>query len=335
MKEASFWKPEGENVRCFLCGHHCIIPNLERGFCAVRENRAGILYSLNYGKIIAAHVDPIEKKPLYHFYPGSAAYSIASVGCNFRCSFCQNWNISQMPRDNEGQIAGRDMSPDEVVSDALANDCKSIAYTYTEPTVWYEFARDCGVIAHKNKLKNVFVSNGYMGVDVIDDARFMDAANIDLKSFNDRFYHKTCGGSIQPVLDSLRYMKKKKIWLEVTTLIVPKENDKIDELTAIAKFIADELDPDTPWHISAFHPDYKMTDRDATSSNILKTAYKIGKDAGLNYVYVGNAQVDVGRNTACPRCGKILILRDGFDVTKNKLNKNKCPTCGHKIAGHF
>jgi pyruvate formate lyase activating enzyme len=335
MKEALLWQREGENIRCSLCAHRCLIPEGKRGFCFVRENREGKLYSLVYGKIIAAHIDPIEKKPLYHVLPGSSAYSIASVGCNFRCSFCQNWDISQYPRDNKGTIVGREMTAGEVVSNAETSGCESIAYTYNEPTVCYEFTKDCGKLAGKSGIKNVYVSNGYMTREMLDDQDFIDAANIDLKSFSDDFYKNTCAGSLEPVLESLKYLKKKGVWVEVTTLVIPGENDSTEELASIAGFISEELDKDTPWHISAFHPDYKMRDNTATPAESLVAAYKIGKEAGLHYIYVGNAMVDLGRNTECPKCGKAVIRRKWFDVAENILKESKCPKCGHKIAGYF
>jgi pyruvate formate lyase activating enzyme len=334
MKEASLWKPEKDKIRCFLCNHKCLIPEGKRGLCFVRENQNNKLYSLVYGKVIAAHIDPIEKKPLYHFYPGSSAYSIATVGCNFRCSFCQNWDISQMPKDNEGQIIGKDMTPNDVVSEALVNDCKSIAYTYNEPTVCYEFTKDCGNLAKKNNIKNVYVSNGYMSKEMLNDQKFIDAANIDLKSFNDKFYRETCGGSLEPVLETLKLMKKKKIWVEVTTLVVPGENDEDEELKAIAEFISTELDKDTPWHISAFHPDYKMQDHQGTPVKTLTHAYEIGRDAGLHYIYVGNVNVGLGADTICPKCGETVIRRKWLQTISNDIQNGKC-SCGHKIAGKF
>lgn len=212
MKEAYLWKKEGGSVRCSLCNHRCLIADGKRGVCMVRENQKGKLYSLVYGKVIAANIDPVEKKPVYHFYPGHKSYSIASVGCNFRCSFCQNWDISQYPRDNGGRILGRDMSPEQVVGEALRAGCKSLSYTYSEPTVWYEFTKDCGELAHKKGLKNIFVSNGFMTHEMIDDAKFLDVARIDLKSFNDDFYRKVCGGRLEPVLNNLKYFKKKGTW---------------------------------------------------------------------------------------------------------------------------
>jgi pyruvate formate lyase activating enzyme len=333
MKEAYLWKKEGGKVRCALCSHRCLIPDGKRGICTVRENQKGRLYSLVYGKLAAVHVDPIEKKPLYHYYPGHASFSIASVGCNFRCLFCQNADISQMPRDS-GRILGRDYTPQQVVDEAGINNCLSIAYTYTEPTVWFEFTKDCGELAAKRNIKNVYVSNGFMTKECIDELKkWLGAANIDLKAFNDDFYKKVCGARLEPVLESLKYLKKVGVWVEVTTLVVPEKNDSDEELKQAAEFIAGELGKETPWHISAFHPDYKMLDSYPTPVETLVRAYKIGKDAGLDYVYVGNVSMEEGRDTKCPKCGEVLIRRRWFEVLENKVKNGKCPKCGCGIAG--
>lgn len=334
LKEALLWKGDGTKVKCQLCNHRCSILDGKRGICSVRENRGGKLYSLVYGKLVALHIDPVEKKPLYHFYPGHDAFSIASVGCNFRCSFCQNSDISQMPRDL-GEILGKDYKPQRVIDEAKINKCFSIAYTYTEPTVWYEFTKDCGGLAKTAGLKNIYVSNGYMTKEMLDDQDFIDAANIDLKSFNDDFYKKTCGGRLEPVLETLKYTKKKGIWLEVTTLLIPGQNDSDDELREIAEFIAEELGEDTPWHVSAFHPDYKMMDSYPTPPERLLRAYSIGMETGLDHIYIGNVSISTGRDTKCPKCGEVLIHRRWLEVLENHLKKGKCPKCGHTIVGHF
>ncbi len=335
MKEALLWEEEKDKIRCSLCNHRCLIADGKRGVCAVRENQKGKLYSLVYGKIVAAHVDPIEKKPLYHFYPGHSSFSIASVGCNFRCLFCQNADIAQLPHDHGGQIVGSDKTPEEIVDEALVDGCESIAYTYTEPTIWYEFSKDCGGLARKQGLKNVYVSNGFMTKEMVDDAGFIDAANIDLKAFNDEFYKKTCGARLAPVLESLKYLKKKGVWVEVTTLVIPGKNDSDEELEQCAEFIAEELGRETPWHLSAFHPDYKMRDVPQTPVETLVRAYHIGKDAGLHYVYVGNVAIDTGIDTVCPKCGEKVIRRRWMQVLENGLEDGKCPNCGHSVAGRF
>ncbi len=330
------WKREKGKIRCSLCSHRCLIEEGKRGVCAVRENREGKLHSLVYGKIVAAHIDPVEKKPLYHFYPGHASFSMASVGCNFRCLFCQNADIAQLPRDHGGKIAGRDMKPEQLVDDALTDGCLSMAYTYTEPTVWYEFTKDCGELARKKGLKNIYVTNGFMTKEMIDDAKFIDAANVDLKAFSDDFYKEICGARLEPVLESLKYLKKKGVWVEVTTLVIPDKNDSDDELRQDAEFVADEMGRETPWHISAFHPDYKMRDVPPTPPETLKRAYQIGKDAGLEHVYVGNVSIDTGTDTVCPECGAKVIRRRWMRVMENRLDeRGRCPECGRKISGVF
>ncbi len=334
MKQALLWKPEGSNIRCSLCNHRCLIADGGRGICTVRENQSGKLYSLVYGKLAAVEIDPVEKKPLYHFYPGHKSFSIASVGCNFRCSFCQNFDISQMPRDR-GAILGKDYTAKKVADEASKSGCKSVAYTYTEPTVWYEFTKDCGAEAKKRGLKNIYVSNGYMTKEMLDDQHFIDAAHIDLKAFNDKFYRETCGATLEPVLETMKYLKKKGIWFEVITLVIPGKNDSVAELTQAANFLAKEIGRETPWHLSAFHPDYKMLDVPPTPARTLERAYKIGKDAGLDYVYIGNVMSENGRDTHCPRCGTVLIRRSWFDVLENNIAHGECPECGHKIAGYF
>jgi pyruvate formate lyase activating enzyme len=267
MKEAMLWnRLEGTQVQCVLCAHRCRIPEGRRGICEVRENRDGVLYSLVYSRLIAQAVDPIEKKPLFHFHPGSRSFSIATVGCNFRCTFCQNADISQAVRGDLG-ITGRATSPDAVVAAAEQAGCLSIAYTYTEPTMFFELSHDVGLLAHERGIANVYVSNGYMTPEMLDlmapadGQNVLDAANIDLKAFTDAFYREQCGARLQPVLDALKLLKERSVWLEVTTLIIPGLNDSDAELGEIAAFIAQELSPDTPWHVSRFHPTFRLMDR--------------------------------------------------------------------------
>lgn len=326
-------KREGDTVRCFLCAHNCMIENGRFGFCGMRENTGGELYTYAYGRVIASHVDPIEKKPLYHFLPGSYAYSIATIGCNFRCSFCQNWSISQASVKN-GDAPGEAFSPEEIADEALRNNCRSISYTYTEPTIFFEYAYDTARCAREKGLYNSFVTNGYMTKETIDTIRpYLDAANIDLKFFSDASYEKICAGRLQPVLDSIKNMKAAGIWVEATTLIVPGLNDSDKELRDIASFLA-ETGKEIPWHISAFHPDYKYTDSYATPLETIEKAMKIGKDAGLKYVYPGNAPTP--GETLCPGCDCILIERDGFaaSVSDNfDPETGRCRDCGTMIEG--
>jgi pyruvate formate lyase activating enzyme len=334
MKEALLYeKLESNLVHCYLCSHHCRIADKKFGFCGVRENIAGSLYTHAYGKVIAAHVDPIEKKPLYHFLPGSASFSIATVGCNFRCGFCQNWEISQRSF-REGVSAGEDFSPQQIVKEALKNKCKSISYTYTEPTIFFEYAFEVARLAKQEGLYNNFVTNGYMTEECLKMIRpYLDAANIDLKFFNEESYRKICAASLEPVLNSIRLMRELGIWVEVTTLVVPGENDSKDELSGIASFLA-SVDKDMPWHISRFHPDYKFTNHEATPTATLEKAEKLGRRAGLNYIYIGNVS-GYNNDTHCPGCKKLLIKREIFSVLEYNIKQGKCPFCNTVIPGRF
>jgi len=333
MKEAYLYhKLEGEKVHCDLCSHGCTIQGNARGICGVRENRAGTLFSLVYGRIIAGHCDPIEKKPLFHFLPGSASYSIATVGCNFTCTFCQNADISQMPSDRN-RIAGEEMSPEEIVHQALQHRAASISYTYTEPTVYFETALDTARIAVSKGLKNVFVSNGYMTRDCLQEIHpDLHAANVDLKAFNDRFYKEQCGGRLKPVLNTIGRMREMGIWLEVTTLLIPGLNDSPEELKELARFLAD-LDPGIPWHISRFHPTYRLLDRPVTPVETIRRARDLGYEAGLQYVYTGNVPGDMGESTVCHSCQAPLIDRMGFHVARNRLKDGRCPECNAEVPG--
>jgi len=333
MKEAYLYeKLPQERVRCNLCNHHCIIKEGAKGICGVRENRKGVLYTLVYDKVIASNLDPIEKKPLYHFLPGSTSYSIATVGCNFRCVFCQNSDISQMPRDH-GMIMGDRITPEEIVSSSLRLGASSISYTYTEPTVYFELALDCARSATKKGLKNVFVTNGYMSEDSLREIYpDLHGANVDLKSFKDSFYKRECGARVEPVLKNIQLMKEMGIWVEVTTLLIPGLNDSREELRDIARFLK-EIDPDIPWHISRFHPQYRLTHIPPTPTSIIHMAKDIGYEEGLRFVYTGNIPGDVGENTFCPECGTLLIERFGFYIKKNLLKEGRCPKCNEKIPG--
>ncbi|MCP4745315.1 MAG: AmmeMemoRadiSam system radical SAM enzyme [Desulfobacteraceae bacterium] len=325
---------EKSKVRCFLCSHQCLVNNGKRGLCGVRENRRGKLYSLVYGRLIASNADPIEKKPLFHFMPGSRSYSIATAGCNFRCKFCQNADIAQMPNDQQGLIIGTTFNCEGVVKDALNQNCQSISYTYTEPTIYFEFAHDTAKLAHSYGLKNAFVTNGYMSSKALEMiSPYLDAANVDLKSFSDKYYKQMCGARLAPVKETLKQMKAMNILVEVTTLIVPGLNDDPEELHAIAGFIANDLGPETPWHISRFHPTYQLTDRDCTPVQTLKTARDIGLEEGLRYVYLGNVPGHDGESTSCHHCGSLLIERWGYVVQKNRIKEGACPGCKTVVYG--
>lgn len=335
IKEAMLYdKIADEQVRCNLCAHRCTIKSGRRGICGIRENKEGVLYSLVYGTLIAENIDPIEKKPFFHVYPASKAYSMATMGCNFSCSFCQNHDISQMPRTTR-MIYGEDSSPGEIVARAKKSDSKTIAYTYTEPTIYFELAYDTAKIAVENGLGNVFVTNGFMTAETLEAiAPYLAAANVDLKSFRDEFYKKYCGARLHPVLESLQKMKEKGVWVEITTLLIPTLNDSNEELNDIARFIAG-LGIETPWHISRFHPQYKMQNVPVTPLTSLHRAAQIGKEAGLKYVYSGNVPGDQGENTCCFKCGNLLIERYGFKIVSMNLKGNQCSKCGTELDGMF
>ncbi|MEN6483762.1 MAG: AmmeMemoRadiSam system radical SAM enzyme [Syntrophobacteraceae bacterium] len=333
MKEALFYRSLDEGrVSCFLCEQRCVIHPGKRGKCGVRENREGTLWSLVYGKLLARNIDPIEKKPLFHFQPGTRSYSIATAGCNFRCLFCQNSDISQAPHESK-MLFGYDTPVEEVVLSAKHAGCASISYTYTEPTIFMEYAMDTARAARSHGLKNVFVTNGFMTAEALDEvAPWLDAANVDLKAFTDDFYSRQCGARLQPVLDTLQRMKKLGIWLEVTTLIIPGLNDDPSELRSLAEFVT-SLGPNTPWHVSRFHPTYRLLDRPSTPARTLQTAREIGLKAGLRYVYTGNIPGDEGESTYCHACRNLLIERFGFSIAVRGLRNGTCTLCGAPASG--
>lgn len=333
MKEAMFYERLDEKkVRCFLCAHHCVIKEGKRGICFVRENRDGTLYSLVYGKVISMNIDPIEKKPLFHFLPGSTSFSIATVGCNFHCEHCQNNEISQYPKEHGGDITGQVVTPEEIVEAAVKNGCESISYTYTEPTIYFEFAYDCAKLAHQKGIRNVFVSNGYTGPEAAKAiAPYLDGNNIDLKG-GDEFYKKICGARLEPVKETIRLMKGLGVWVEVTTLIIPDHNDSEKDLRDIAEFLA-SVDPSMPWHVTQFYPTYRILDKPRTPVKTLRRAREIGFEAGLKYVYEGNVPGEGGENTYCPDCKELLIRRFGFRISENTMKDGKCPKCGYDIKG--
>jgi pyruvate formate lyase activating enzyme len=333
MKEAILYeKLPGAKVQCSLCNHRCRISEGQRGICGVRENQGGALYTLVYRQLISRNVDPIEKKPLFHFAPGSSSFSIATVGCNFHCDFCQNYEISQMPRDRK-QIWGEDVSPEQIVAQAKKAGCRTIAYTYTEPTIYFEYALDIARLASAEGLKNIFVTNGYMTEEALRTLHpHLHGANVDLKAFREEFYQKRCGARLEGVLQSLRILKALGVWVEITTLIIPGLNDSEEELRRMVAFIA-SLGRETPWHISRFHPMYKMLDRSPTSVQTLARVRKIGLEGGLRYVYTGNVPGDEGEDTYCHHCGKLLIDRLGFQVRKCQVIGGRCYNCGTIVDG--
>ncbi|HDL15916.1 MAG TPA: AmmeMemoRadiSam system radical SAM enzyme [Euryarchaeota archaeon] len=332
MREAMFYSPINGDVKCHLCRHECRIAENKRGICGVRENRDGKLYSLVYGKAISYHVDPIEKKPLFHFLPGSTSFSFATAGCNFRCLHCQNWEISQLPHDKK-EIPGINLGPEEIVELARKYRCESISYTYTEPTIFYEYAYDTAKLANKEGIKNIFVTNGYTGEDALREiSPYLDAANIDLKGFTEEFYRKVCGAKLKPVLDNIKLYIELGIWIEVTTLLIPGYNDK--DVRPIARFLKD-VDENIPWHVTGFRPEYKLLNVESTTPESLVNARKIGLEEGLKHVYTGNVPGLEGENTYCPGCGTPLIKRIGFNVEIKDFENGKCKKCGTRIAGVF
>jgi pyruvate formate lyase activating enzyme len=324
MKGALFWKKQKTGVKCSLCPRGCLIPEGRTGFCRVRKNVRGVLHSLNYGRLCSVNADPIEKKPLSHFAPGTSCLSIATVGCNFACQYCQNWEISQAK-----EVFGEEFTPEQVVETAQTMGLPGIAYTYVEPTIFYEFALDTMKIAKKQGVYNVWVSNGYTSLEAIKRmSRYLDAINIDYKG-DEKFYKKLClVPDMEPIRKAMLLYKRKGVWLEITNLLVPGWNDKREQVEDMCRWIVKNLGPETPLHFSRFFPHYKMTDVPPTPSKTLDTAYETAKAAGLSYVYVGNVPGDRRESTFCPKCGALVIERLGFGA--GKVNR-KCPECGHKI----
>jgi pyruvate formate lyase activating enzyme len=336
MEALLYEKLGNDQVQCRVCHHFCRINPGETGICNVRENRNGKLVSLVFDRVIATSCDPIEKKPMFHFKPGSTAYSIATMGCNFKCRFCQNSDIAQISQGNKSRIQGRPISPRTIVAQARASGCQSIAYTYTEPSVFFELAYETAKLAKENRVSNIFVTNGYMSADLIRlIAPFLDAANVDLKAFDDSFYHTYCRARLEPVKKTLKLMKKLGILVEVTTLLIPGLNDDAQELARLARFIAEDLGPDTPWHVSRFHPSHKMTDIGATQVSALEKACEIGQKAGLYHVYTGNVPGLASENTHCHHCGTLLVKRHGYTIENYLKEKGACPQCDTPVCGIY
>lgn len=337
MKKAILFKKLKNNiVQCTACAHYCCIKPDNTGVCGIRKNIAGQLFLLVYGRTAAVNIDPIEKKPLFHFLPGTQIFSLGTVGCNFGCDFCQNWDISQITkgrRQIDAEQWGQDWPTEKIVNYCIENQIPSIAYTYNEPTIFAEYAYDVMRLAAKCGIKNVFVSNGYSSTETYKlITPYLDAINIDLKSFKPEYYQKICKANIKPVLQNIKKIFDLGIWLEVTTLIVPGKNDSEQEIKQIAEFLAG-IDVNIPWHISRFFPQYKMTDAPPTPISALKRAYKIGKAAGLRYVYVGNCPSQNLESTYCPKCKEIVIERSGYLVSCPRIKNSHCAHCGYGIRG--
>ena len=335
METFLYEKLDDKAVKCNICNHFCIIKQGKKGICKVRENKGGSLISLVYPKLIANSVDPIEKKPLFHLKPGSYSYSIATMGCNFKCSFCQNSNIAQVP-GNANITQGQDILPETIVQQALKTGCESISYTYTEPTVFFELALETAKLAKNKGLFNIFVTNGFMSPKLLEMvAPYLDAANVDLKAFDDKFYQNYCSARLEPVKNNIKKMKELGILLEITTLLIPGLNDDENDIKALARFIANDVSKETPWHISRFHPSYKMMDQPATPVAALEKAYDAGKAAGLKYVYIGNVPGSSWENTYCHSCGELLIKRYAYNIKNYMEDKGKCNKCGAIAYGIY
>ncbi|HOK80215.1 MAG TPA: AmmeMemoRadiSam system radical SAM enzyme [bacterium] len=332
LKEALFYEKSDQNsVQCRLCPKNCLIPEGRYGFCRARKNIGGVLYSMGYGKPCSVAIDPIEKKPLFHFLPGTKALSIASAGCSLRCLFCQNWEISQVSPEETRNI---NLSPDDVVKIAKEKNCPVIAYTYSEPVNFYEYMLDTAKIARSAGIKNIMHTAGYINQEPLEKLLpYIDAANVDLKGFSPEYYKNVCGANLEDVLRTLTIMKKHKVWIEITNLIVPGYNDSPDEIKKLCLWIKTNLGPDIPVHFTRFYPVYKLAHLTATPYKTLEDAYKIAKGTGLKYVYIGNVYNNPYENTVCPKCGKIVIKRKGFEVLENHIRKGKCQYCGTKISG--
>ena len=330
--EALFYKElENKSVQCDLCPRECKIKEGEKGYCKVRHNVNGKLSSLVYSKIAALQIDPIEKKPLFHFYPGSRVFSFGTLGCNLRCTYCQNWNISQTAPDEENQ---EDISPEEIIDLAIKRKCKIIAATYNEPTIFYEFMLDVFKIAKERGLKTVVVSNGFINEKPLKLLlKYTDAFNIDLKGFDKKFYTKLTTAWLNPVLDTIKKIKESGRWLEITNLIIPTKNDKLEIIRELCKWINENLGDDVPLHLSAFFPTYHLLDLPPTPRSTLDMAFDIAKEEHLHFVFQGNVRGE--ENSFCPKCGELIIERSGYRILQNKIKKGKCSRCSASITGRF
>ncbi|HOT98436.1 MAG TPA: AmmeMemoRadiSam system radical SAM enzyme [bacterium] len=332
LVEARYYKKlPNRKIQCTLCPRGCLIDDLERGYCGVRENRSGTYYSLVYGRPCSIHVDPIEKKPFFHFLPARKALSLATAGCNVFCKFCQNWEISQSRPE---QVESVSMPPDQVATLAVRQNCPVLAFTYNEPVVFAEYMSDIARAAGQHSLRSVMISNGYIQKEpMLDLCKILAAVKIDLKAFSERFYRELVDGQLQPVLDTLILLRQQKIWFEVVYLVLPGENDAPEEIAALCRWMIAQLGPDVPLHFTRFYPQYRMTNLPPTPIKTLQQVRNIALEAGVHFVYTGNVPGDAGENTYCPGCGKLLIGRMGYTVTENHLKSGNCPGCGRSIPG--
>jgi pyruvate formate lyase activating enzyme len=330
MHEArQYTKTENSTTTCSLCNHRCVIKEGKHGICGVRKNVNGTLYAETYGKISAEAVDPIEKKPLFHYLPGTLSYSLGGIGCNFHCEHCQNWHISRASLEDARQNT---LMPEEGVERALQRECASISWTYNEPTIWHEYTLDMGTLARQKGLGTVYVTNGYITEEALRElSPMLGAYRVDLKAFTDDFYRKICGGRLQPVLDSAKLARELDMHIETVTLVIPGLNDSMEEMNGLIHWVIENLGPATPMHFSAFHPDYKMTDRGPTPVATLEKIYKSAKELGLKFPYIGNVYTSGYENTYCPACGTTLIERQGFSSRFRDLDGRQCAKCGENV----
>ncbi len=330
-KEALFYSPSVRGVKCELCPNGCSLRKNEKGLCKVRVNRDGKLYTLAYGNPCSVHIDPIERKPLFHFLPSSQSFSLSTAGCNLSCLNCQNWTTSQVSPEETQNI---DLSPDEVVAKSVAKGCKSISYTYTEPVVFYEYVLDIARKSREKKLKNVFISNGFINEKPLKNLiPYLDAANINLKSFSNEVYQKLNGGSLEPVLNTLKILKSEGVWLEITNLIIPTWTDNLEMIKKMCEWLVKNNFQDSPLHFSRFFPMYKLTNLPSTSISVLEKAREIAEKSGMRYIYIGNVPAHPNQNTFCPKCKEIIIERRGFVVVNNYVENGKCKFCKEQISG--
>ncbi|MHC1635464.1 MAG: AmmeMemoRadiSam system radical SAM enzyme [Candidatus Methanospirareceae archaeon] len=327
LKEAMLYEEEGEKIRCNVCAHHCLIGEDKWGICRTRQNIDGKLYTHIYGTVSSMHADPIEKKPLYHFFPGTFVFSLGTISCNFRCRHCQNSDISQV---GVGEVYTVEVMPEEVVEQAKETGCKGVAWTYNEPTIWFEYTYDSAKLAKKEGLYTVYVTNGFLSEDALNEiAPFLDAANVDVKAFSEDFYKRVCGAKLEPVLNTCERMYEKGMHIELTYLVIPGYNDKEEEIGEFVEWVVG-LSPSIPVHFSRFYPAYLMKDVPSTDIRILERAYSIAKGKGVEYVYLGNVYGHRYENTFCPECGELLVERVGYDI-RVKISEARCPRCGRDI----
>jgi len=332
LKEARHYeKLPNRKIQCKLCPKECTVDDIERGFCGTRENRGGTYYVLTYGNPCATHIDPIEKKPFFHFLPGTKALSISTAGCNLACKFCQNWQLSQFRPEQTDNVY---LPPEKLVGIARREKCPSIAYTYGEPVVFYEYMCDTAVEGHRYGIRSVVITGGYITPEPLRKlCKVVDAIKVDLKAFTEKYYREVCSGELEPVLKGLEVLRDEGIWYEIVYLVVPTLNDSMDEIRAMSQWIREALGPDVPVHFSRFYPQYMLKNLPATPVSTLEKARKVAMDAGLNFVYIGNVPGHEGENTYCPKCGKVVIRRVGYYVLEINLKKGKCAFCGQPIPG--